>query len=413
MKRSPAVLLMIVFLSVAAMAQDESAPAVPGESFLPQQANAASSREEAMYKEATASLDESQWQQAADKFSEVANLKGKRADAALYWKAYALNKMGRRSEASSAIAQLRQQYPKSEWLRDAGALEVEIKQASGVTVNPATQSDEDLKLLALNSLMNTDSERAIPLLQSVLSSPNNSPKLKDRALFVLAQSDSPKAEQIIGGVAKGQSGPELQIKAIRYLGISGRKYTDTLKEIYASATDTKVKRAVLQAYMTSGAQEPVLAAARSEKDPDLRRSAIHQLGAMGAKSELMQLYQSSSSPDDQDAIIQGLGICGDVAGIEQIANTTKDPKVRAKAIRSMGIFGGEKARSRLVQVYGSGDTDAKRAAAEALFINGDAADLVSLARKESNPDMRRYLVEKLSVMDNKEARDYMLEILNK
>ena len=413
MKRSAAVILMIVLLSAATLAQDASAPAVPGESFFPQQSSAASAREEELYKDGSDYLDESQWQKAADKFADVADLKGKRADAALYWKAYALNKLGRRSEASSAIAQLRQQYPKSNWLRDAGALEVEIKQATGQPVNPATQSDEDLKLLALNSLMNPDSERAIPLLQNVLSSPNNSPKLKDRALFVLAQSDSPKAEQIIGGVAKGQSGPDLQIKAIRYLGISGTRSTKTLKEIYASATDTRVKKAVLQAYMTSGAQEPVLAAAKSEKDPDLRRSAIHQLGAMGAKSELMQLYQSTSSPEDQDDIIQGLGICGDVAGIEQIANTTKDPKVRAKAIRSLGIFGGNKARPMLVQVYNSGDTEAKRSAVEALFVNDDAADLVALARKETNPDMRRYLVQKLSIMGNKEARDYMLEILNK
>ena len=413
MKRSPALLLMIVLLAAPVLAQDEAVPAIAGNSFLPEQSSAASNREEELYKDASDSLDESQWQQAADKFSEVANLKGRRADAALYWKAYALNKLGRRSDATAVIAQLRQQYPKSDWLRDAGALEVEMRQASGQPVNPSTQSDEDLKLLALNSLMNTDSERAIPLLQGVLASPNNSPKLKDRALFVLAQSDSPKAEQIIGAVAKGQSGPDLQVKAIRYLGISGTRYTDLLKDIYASSSDARVKKAVLQAYMVSGVKEPVLAAAKSERDPELRRSAINQLGAMGAKSELMQMYQSSSSPEDQDRIIQALGVAGDVDGIDQIAHTAKDPNVRNKAIRSLGIFGGNNARSRLVQVYSSGDADAKRAAAEALFINGDAADLVSLARKESDPQMRRYLVEKLAIMSNKEARDYMLEILNK
>lgn len=410
--RSAIVFLLFLVVAGAALAQDD-APAIPANSFFAEQAGAANGREEELYKDGTDYLNDSQWQQAADKFAQVVDLKGRRADAALYWKAYALNKLGRRNDATIAIAQLKQQYPKSSWLRDAGALEVEMRQASGQQVNPASQSDEDLKLLALNSLMNSDSERAIPLLQNVLSSPTNSVKLKERALFVLAQSDSPQAEQIIGSIARGQSGPDLQVKAIRYLGISGKRHSSLLQEIYGSANSVQVKKAVLQAYMTSDAKEPVLVAAKSEKDPELRRSAIHQLGAMGAKSELMQLYQASSSPDDQEAIIQGLGIAGDADGIEQIAKTTRDPKVRTKAIKSLGVFGGNAARPKLVQIYSSGDSDSKRAAAEALFVNDDATDLVALARKESDPQMRRYLVEKLSVMDNKAARDYMLEILNK
>ena len=281
MKRISLFLLLILFTASAAAAQDDSALPLPGNSFLPEQA-AATGREEELYKDGTDYLNESQWQQAADKFAQVAALKGRRADAALYWQAYALNKQGQRTQAKGALDRLRQQYPKSDWLKDAGALELDMKQASGQPVNPATQSDEELKMLALNGLMNSDSERAIPMLQSVLAAPGNSPKLKERALFILAQSDSSAAQQIIGNVAKGQSGPELQIKAIRYLGISGTRYTPVLQDIYASSTDTRVKKAILSAYMTSGAKAPVLAAAKGEKDPTLRRSAIHQLGAMGA-----------------------------------------------------------------------------------------------------------------------------------
>lgn len=411
MKKVFLFLFAILFTAGWAVAQDDSYAPPIGNSFLSEQA-AATGREEELYKDGTDYLNESQWQQAADKFAQVAALKGRRADAARYWQAYALNKAGRRAEALAILSQLRQQYPKSDWLKDAGALEVEMKQSAGQTVNPATQSDEELKMLALNGLMNSDSERAVPMLQNVLASPNNSPKVKERALFILAQSDSPQAAQIIGNVAKGQSGPELQVKAIRYLGISGTRYTPMLKDIYASATDPKVKKAILSAYMTSGAKEPVLAAAKTEKDPELRRSAIHQLGAMGAKAELMQMYQATQSPEDQRTIIQSLGVAGDVDGIEQIAKTAADPQVRSEAIRSMGIFGGKAAGPKLVQIYTSGDMEAKRAATDALFVNGDSTDLVALARKETDPKMKRVLVEKLSLMEDKAARDYMLEILN-
>jgi hypothetical protein len=248
----------------------------------------------------------------------------------------------------------------------------------------------------------------------VLTNANNSTKLKERALFVLAQSSSTQAAQVIGAVARGQSGADLQVRAIRYLGMSGSRYSKLLQDIYAAASDVQVKRAVLQAYMTSGTKEPVLAAARGEKDPELRRSAIHQLGAMGARNELEQLYGSTSSADDKDAILQAFGMAGDLDGLIRIATTDGDGKVRQRAIRSLGSFGGEKARPVLLQIYtNQKDPEVRRAAIQSMFVLGDATDLIALARKETNQEMKRHLVEQLSVMDNKEARDYMLEILNK
>ncbi len=59
-----------------------------------------------------------------------------RPDAAMYWTAYALNKLGRRDEALTTIGNLRKQHPNSRWLNDAGALEVEVKQAAGARSRP-------------------------------------------------------------------------------------------------------------------------------------------------------------------------------------------------------------------------------------------------------------------------------------
>jgi hypothetical protein len=273
-KKSTLIFIAGLFCSLAVAQQGNGTPPI-GSNFLSDQGASANSREEQLYKDGTNSLNESKWQQALEQFSKVAALKGRRADAALYWKAYALNKAGHRVEAESTIADLRRDFPRSDWLKDAGALELQIKQGSGQTIDPGGESNEDLKLLAINGLMNSEPERAIPLLQGVLADPKNSTKLKERALFVLAQSDSPQATQIIGGIARGQSGSDLQVRAIHYLGISGNRYSKLLQDIYAGSSDVNVKRAVLQAYMTSGAKEPVLSAARSEKDPELRRSAIN------------------------------------------------------------------------------------------------------------------------------------------
>ena len=74
--------------------------------------------------------------------------------------------------------------------------------------------------MALNGLINSDPERAIPMLEKFLQG-NQSPKLKERALFVLAQNDNPKARQVLLQIARDGSNPDLQMKAIHYLGIDG------------------------------------------------------------------------------------------------------------------------------------------------------------------------------------------------
>jgi HEAT repeat protein len=78
------------------------------------------------------------------------------------------------------------------------------------------------------------------------------------------------------------------------------------------------------------------------------------------------------------------------------------------------MFGGLEDKKLLSDIYvASKDRDVKGRVVDALFIQGDARALVDMARKESDPDMRKRIVQRLSRMKAKEAKDYMLEIINK
>ena len=92
--------------------------------FDPAQRARQASAEDAGYQRGQAALDAHRWDEALDAFGKVAAAGGPRADGALYWKAYALGKLGRRAEALAAIAQLRQAYGSSKWVVDARALEL-------------------------------------------------------------------------------------------------------------------------------------------------------------------------------------------------------------------------------------------------------------------------------------------------
>ncbi|MGZ4888822.1 MAG: HEAT repeat domain-containing protein [Candidatus Angelobacter sp.] len=408
-------LFFILFLNFAAFSGLASwaatAQEVPSALLLdPQTAEKANAHEDELYSSAKDALDSGEYDNAIKQFDEVVKIHGRKADGAMYWKAYALNKAGNKAQALTTIGELRKNYPKSNWLRDAGALEQEVRGGG----NPENISDEELKLLALRSLLNTDPEKAIPLLEKIIQG-NYSPKLKDKALFVLSQSGSEKAQQILMALAKTNTQPDLQKRAIRYMGMnSNGRNRAVLKEIYNSSADVAVKKSIFQAWLMGGDKEDVLAVARTERNPELRREAIRYLGILGGQAELRQLYKEATEPDAKENLLQAMGMAGDVQGLTEAATSEKDPHIRTRAIRDLGLFGGGGASGTLVTIYNSNaDFETKKEVANALFLHGASKELVALARKETNPQMKRELIQKMSLMSSPEISEYMMEILNK
>ena len=77
-------------------------------------------------------------------------------------------------------------------------------------------------------------------------------------------------------------------------------------------------------------------------------------------------------------------------------------------------MGGEHTGAALVSMYSSeSDAGLRGEIVNALFIQGNAKALVDLARKETNPELKKAIVGKLAVMGSKEGADYMMELLNK
>jgi HEAT repeat protein len=407
-------LFLILFLNFAAffgLASVATAQQVPSASLLdPQTAEKANAHEEELYTSAKDALDNGEYDNAIRQFDEVIKIHGRRADGALYWKAYALNKAGNKAQALTMIGELRKNYPKSNWLRDAGALEQEIRGGG----NPENISDEELKMLALQSLLNTDPEKAIPLLDKIIQG-NYSSKLKDKALFVLSQSGSEKAQQILMTLAKGNTQPDLQKRAIRYMGMNGNgRNRAVLKEIYNSSTDMGVKKSVFQAWLMCGCKDDVAALARTEKNPELRREAIRYLGMMGGRAELLEFYKNSPDAETREAAVGAMLLCGCAHELAEIVQTEKDPNVLDKAINTLGLVGGDESLATLTKVYNSqADLSVKKKVVNALFLHGAGKEMVALARKETNPELRKALIQKMSLMSSPEISDYMMEILNK
>jgi hypothetical protein len=368
------------------------------------------------YQRGQEALERRAWARAVDAFTRVADAPNStRVDAALYWKAYALDKLNQQADALTAVQDLIKRFPQSRWLSDARALELQVRQNAGQAPRPEAESDEELKLLAIQGLQHSDPEQAVPMLEKLLAG-TASPQLKSRALFVLAQSHSPRARQVLTAVAKGGSNPDVQRRAIQYLGTHGsRENRAILAEIYAGTSDVDIKRQILRSFMVAGDKERVLAAANTEKVPELRQDAVRLLGSMGAREELWQMYQKESAVDVKRQILQSLFVAGEAARLIDVANSEPNAELRRRAVQHLGTMGRTKTGDALSGIYAKeSNADIKRLVINSLFTQNNADALVAIARKETDPALKRELVSKLSLMTkSKVAMDYLMEILNK
>ena len=245
-----------------------------------------------VYDQARMLIERNQYDRAIDVLDRVISGNGSQAPGAMYWKAYSLARIDRRPDALTTLGELRKQFPKSAWIKDAQALEVEVKQASGQSVSAEAQNDDELKLLALRGLQQSDPEAALPVIEKMLNG-SSSVRVKDRALFLVSQSRSTRGRALILGVAKGNGNPDLQLRAIRYIGqMGGPEASQALDEVYRATSEERVKREIIRALGNASARERLLALAKGETSAELRGDAVRQLGNMNAGTELEQLYRS-------------------------------------------------------------------------------------------------------------------------
>ena len=390
--------------------------------------------EQGQYERGQNALDNGKWDQAIEAFDQVIQKKGAKAEGATYWKAYAQNRLGRRTDALATLDALLKAYPTGRWANDAKALQVEVKQAAGQVVRPEQEVDEDLKLIALNSLLQTDADKAVPMLESFLKG-SSSPKLKERALFVLAQVDSPQARAALTAVAKGQANPDLQLRAVRYLGMHrGDENIKLLVEIYKSTSDTDVKRQVIQSLTMAGSFGRYAVRFRNGSGPVVVGEGVGagqgtgagrttgarvyekatQEYAQQAQEQLWQLYQTEASAELRERMLQALAMSQDYQKLLQVARTEKNEDLRRAAVQNLGMAGADKTGEALLTLYKSEkDPELRKAAIQGLFMQQNASALVQIARQETDPQLKKDVVQKLSMMKSKEATDYMLELLKK
>lgn len=426
------------------------------------------------YDEGQKALRNQDWMEAVDYFEEAIREDKSQGDAASYWMAYAYFKAGRRNEGERELRRLERNYPDSRWVKEGQALRIEYQDPDKSAANIASgalEMDEEMKLFALMQLMERNPERTMPLVLDMAQNARSESTRRD-ALFLLAVSDEPEAQKALADIARNNNDPEMQRQAIEMLGVMeatdelqalyptqdhGTRVkiieslsiagdTEMLRQILATESDPELRKAaifgvamhgdsdtrefaeeiynaaqsvdekltVLDAMvMMDDAEDLALKILKTESDPRLQMHAIHMLGIMDATAELAELYNDMPDKNVRMAVLEALSIADNSDALVEILESEKDPELRSVAVQMLAINGSPEATRYLVEMYPGATRDEKTEIIHSMLVLDDTDALLALMKQEEDSQLKREMLQMLSVMGSEEVDDALFELLEK
>ena len=398
---------------------------------------------------------------------------------AYYWQAFALYRVGDDASlrtARSALQTQRTHFPKAATQGDAAALERRIegelarrgdptaavaveRAATAVApvppVAPAPPSrvavpvppeppeepdpdvhgkpgkdcdgdDDDIKIAAVNALIQMDAEKARPILQRILARRDaGSACLRQKAVFLIAQEGGEGTEDILLETTRNDPDPEVREQAVFWLSQVGTdKAVTALDSILRRSTDRQLQEKAL--FALSQHESPRARAAlrgyteRSDVPDELRAKAIFWIGQSddpesGAflrslfgrikSTELRKkLLFSVSQQDTKESRTWLLTVARDA---------TQPMEIRKQALFSAGQTGVPVAE--LGALYdGLTDRELKQ---QLLFVLSQKDDpaavdrLLAVARKDPDPELRKKALFWLGQSDDPRAAKALQDII--
>jgi len=229
------------------------------------------------------------------------------------------------------------------------------------------------------------------------------------ALSIAGQSEMLKQ------VLAEESDPELRRAAI--YGIAMEDDGDAgalLQALYENASSVEEKSTILEALSIMDEAKPLaLTILRTEQDPELQNKAIQVLGIMEATEELGALYGNMTTRESRVAILEAMSIAEDTSGLMKVLETEQDEDLRAVAIQSLAISEGEGVADYLVGIYSTASREEKSAVIQSMMITEDTEALLSLLKTEQDPELKREMMQMLTIMGSAESDEYLFELLEK
>lgn len=296
-------------------------------------------------------------------------------------------------------------------------------------VQEAAHREAEMKVYALQALMESDPETAIPILENLLKTrTEESAVLRQQAVFLAARLDDDKrANDLMLDVLANDPDPEVRMHAAHWLARSDDPRAAAALRAAAESNDPGLQEAAVFAIAQKSGPESAAAlrdiARRSDVDPNVRTMAIHGLAQHPSPENtryLVDLFRTLP-PGDVEAREAALfalaespdGVSGDfLFGI--VSNPNEDPEIRQMALFAAARSGGIGA-AQFGRLYR--DSNSREEKEQLMFALTQSEDpaafdvLLEIARTETDPELKQNAVFWIGRSDDPRAKQLMLEIL--
>ncbi|HKS06315.1 MAG TPA: HEAT repeat domain-containing protein [Gemmatimonadaceae bacterium] len=424
---------------------------------------------DSVYRAARSAFNDDRYRRAVDLFGEYLDRfpRGGRAADALYYRAFSRFRLGERSDLRAALSDLSRyedQYRSTEMIDDARALRTRVCSAlagsgdaecgqelvqraggpppagtgprgSGPTGTPpaargntrsTSDDDDDLRIMALNGLIQMNSEAALPILKRLLADRSGSSEnIREQALWLVSQKGSREAVDILLDVAKNDPSSSVRENAVFWLSqTNDPRVVDVLEQMLMQSTDRAIQqKAVFSLSQVRGQRaSDILRAYAERKDApeEVRADAIFWLAQSGRGvnvTYLRDLYGRLTEDELKDKVIFALTQMkeGRPVLLEIAKDTRENPERRGQAIFWLGQ--GSNNISELASLYGTLDNSELKE--QVIFSISQSSDraaldkLMEIARSDKDRSAREKAVFWIGQSRDPRAVKFIEELINR
>jgi len=436
---------------------------------------------DSVYRAARQALNDNNYDRAAELFKSLRDKypRSSHAPNTYYWQAFALYRAGSEDQLRTARAALQTQarrYPNATTRRDAEALlrrvEGSLAQlgdedatastiaAGDVVVPPVAvqpgqppqppqpvvaptprpgrsrssdsrcdDDDDDIRIAALNAVLQMDADRAVPLLKTVHARRDEgSACLRRKAVFLVSQKRSDETSRILLNAVRNDPDKEVREQAVFWLSqVPGEETVAALDSILQDPkSDPEIQEKAI--FALSQHRSPRAAAIlrayaeRRDRPSDLREKAIFWLGQRrSAENEqfLKDLYKKLENDDLKEKVIFSLSQMGGADNYRWLMdialNTRENIELRKKALFWAGQ-GKSVDIADLVRLYDSmNDREMKE---QLIFVYSQRREeaaldkLFQIGRNDPDRELRKKAIFWIGQSRSPRAAQYLQDLIN-
>ena len=304
------------------------------------------------------------------------------------------------------------------------AMEIAALRAGG-DLGEGCEGDE-VRLAALQAVMQMEAERALPLLRGVLEQRDEcSVVLRKQAIFVLGQLDPADVEDLIIDAARSDPDPGVQEAAVFWLSSVGSDAAVTaLSDILASSDNPVLQENAIFAlsqHMGDRAADLLRAyaldAGRSER---VREKAIFWLSQNPDYAEaefFMELYASLDEPALKDHVFHTVSQMGDADAADWVLERALDPDEDIGLRKQALFWAGQHRAIELDRLRGLYERlDDRQMKEQLIFLYGQREEpervdrLIEIVRSEEDPELRTRAIFWLGQTGDERAIEFLLDL---